>query len=233
MSDDEQGRTQTGRALVLVVVVALIAVVVLRHTGSSVAGPARPARAAGAAVTTTTAPARPPASTTTLPAVAPADTTVEVLNGLEVGSLASNLSGRLRVDGYKTLPPDNATTLTPASMIYVVQAAYYPAATMLVSTLGLAAGTIQITRGLPASAPVPAGAATGTDLIVVIGTNLQLLASHPVTTAASGTTPPVTSAPAAGVTTTASSTTAASTTTAAFVTTTFLHHSASTTTTTR
>jgi len=41
---EEQGRTQTGRALVLVVVIALIAVVVLRHTGSSVAGSATPTR---------------------------------------------------------------------------------------------------------------------------------------------------------------------------------------------
>jgi hypothetical protein len=217
-SRDEQGRTQTGRALVLVVVVALVAVLVLRHTGSSAAGPTRSTRAAGATrsatsttTTTTTVGAQPTTSTTVAALIPPADTTVEVLNGFEAGPLASNLSGRLRRDGYKTLAPYNAMTLTTTSAIYVVQSAYYPEAERLATTLGLA--PLSITRGLPAGAPVPPGAATGSDLIVVIGTSLHALASRSVTpTTTSTTSPPTTVASTTASSTTGSSTTVASST---------------------
>jgi hypothetical protein len=215
---DEPGRTQTGQALVLVVVVALVAILVLRHTGSSVAGPARTLRAAGVVRPTTTVVSPASTSTTTVPTILPADTTVEVLNGLEAGTLAGNLSGRLRADGYKTLAPNNATVMTPVSAIYVVQPRYAIAATKLASTLGLAPGTVQISPDVPATAPIPAGATTGSDLIVVIGTSLQLLASHPVAPATivlptTSTVPPTTVPSTAPSTTVPSATVPSATTT--------------------
>ena len=198
----DEGRTQTGRAVVLVIVVALIAVVLLRHTGSSVAGSVPPARAPTTTTTPTTVVGPAVAPTTTLPLIAPAETTVEVLNGLQAGSLAGNLSGRLRADGYKTLAPDNTTTLVTTSVIYVVQPAYRTNATKLASTLGVPG--IEIHTGLPSTAPVPAGVATGSDLIVVIGTTLQPLAAQSVTPA---------TIPAAAATSTTTATTSTSATT--------------------
>jgi LytR cell envelope-related transcriptional attenuator len=179
---DGAGRTRTGRAVVLLAVVVLIAVLVLERTGSPAVRPAVATATtqptAAPATTTTTSGGAPEATTSTTAAlIPPAQVTVAVLNGLQAGPLASGLSARLRADGYHTLTPDNTTTLTSDSAIYLTSGRYYPEAAKLVASLGLSAAAVPILRTIPATAPIPTGAATGADLVVVIGNSLQPLAS--------------------------------------------------------
>ncbi|HEY1734359.1 MAG TPA: LytR C-terminal domain-containing protein [Acidimicrobiales bacterium] len=169
-SDDNgrDGRTQIGKAVILVVVTAAIAVLVLYHlTGSN------GTNVASSSTTTTTVPAKTTTTTApTKPLVAPAQIKLQVLNGLLTGTLAGNLSTTLKASpGYDTLPANNTTTMTSTSVIYVVTTGYYPEAEALAATLGL--GDSTITKGIPAGAPVPSGVATQANLIVVIGTSLQ------------------------------------------------------------
>jgi hypothetical protein len=208
------GRAQTGKALALVVVAALVAVLVLHHMGSSSARPTGSVAVAPVATTTTTpgAPSVTPTptakpTTTTVPLAAPADITVGVVNGLQAGNLATNLTARLKADGYRTLPPDNTTVLTRTSVIYVARSGYAGEATRLAAQLGLRAGAIQVESSLPSTAPIPAVSSTGADLVVVIGSSLQAEASTPPSTVA----PPTTRPPATTTTTRPPSTTIATT----------------------
>jgi LytR cell envelope-related transcriptional attenuator len=165
-----EGRTQIGKAIILIVVTAVIAVLVLHHVGSSGAA-SSPTTATS---TTTTVPhtgkATRKAPTKTL--LPPSKVTVQVLNGLLTGSLATNLSNTLKSgSGYETLPPNNTSTETSTSVIYVVSRGYLPEAKVLAATLGLTDKSIH--RGLPTSAPMPSGVPGRANLVVVIGTSLQ------------------------------------------------------------
>jgi hypothetical protein len=166
-----EGRTQTGRAVVLVAIVALITVLVLRHS------PGETSHQAAAATTTTTVVkgvTTPSVTTTTTlaPARPPSEVVVQVLNGLIAGSLAGDLSVKLHTThGYMTLPAADTTSRTTASRIYVARTGYYPEAIALAGYLGL--GDRSIYRRVPTSAPIPAGVVGHADLIVVIGKALQ------------------------------------------------------------
>ena len=196
---DGPGRTHTTKALALVAVAVLIAVLVLHRTGSPSAG--HVTTAVGPVPTTTTTTTAPPspsasvtapaASTTTLPLASPADITVAVDNGLLTGNLATNLTARLKADGYQTRPPDNTTVLTRTTAIYVARSGYSGEAARLAAQLGLTTGHVQIVSSLPTSAPIPPVSSSGADLVVVIGTSLQSVASTPPSTIA----PPTTVAP--------------------------------------
>ncbi len=167
-----EGRTQTGRAVILVIVAVVVAALVLRHTGTSSAGHTSTA----ASTTTSTTVRTPPRSTTTtLPLVAPADIKVQVLNGLQTGNLAGNLSTKLHADGYQTLPPNNTTTPTQISVVYLARRGYYREAVKLAARLGLPTSDIQ--RSIPPTAPIPTGVVAASELIVVIGASLQSVAS--------------------------------------------------------
>jgi hypothetical protein len=173
-----EGRTQIGKAIVLIVVTVLIAVLVLHHVSSS-----------GATPKTST---RPPASTTTVstpkskhpkkrikkakPLVAPSKVKLQVLNGLISGSLATNLSNTLKAKpGYDTLPPNNTSAKDTKSMIYVVTPGFYREAKALAATVGLSDGSIH--RGVPKTAPVPSTVTAQANLVLVIGTSLKAKAS--------------------------------------------------------
>jgi hypothetical protein len=158
----------------LVVVVVVVAVLVLRHTGSS----GRVGATGGPSTTTTTSKSTSPSTTTrtTTPLHPPAQVKVQVLNGLLVGSLAGNLSTRLKAFGYVTLSPQNTTVSTATTVIYVAQHGYYREATRLAGRLHVPIR--YITRTIPPTAPIPAEVtAQAPDLIVVIGTSLQTEAS--------------------------------------------------------
>jgi hypothetical protein len=173
-----EGRTQIGKAIVLIVVTVLIAVLVLHHVASS--GPA------------TKVATKPPASTTSVPTnkttpkkkrhrklkpiVAPSKVKLQVLNGLLSGSLAGNLSTTLKnKPGYDTLPANNTTTEDKKSIIYVVTPGFYREAKALAVTVGLSDGSIH--RGVPKTAPVPSSVTTQANLVLVIGTSLKAKAS--------------------------------------------------------
>jgi hypothetical protein len=225
------GGTHTVRALVLVVVAALVAILVLRHAGTPAV--TRLATAGRATTTTTAGGARAPVTTTTTvtpptTVAPPSHVTVQVLNGLLAGDLATELTTKLAGDGYQTLPANNTTAQTDRSVIYLVHGAPEGEAAALEAALGLKAGSVPIERTIPAAAPLPATATTGSDLIVVIGTSLRSLVAPPATA-------PSTSTSSTSSTARSTSTTAAKTpstkTTVEKTTTTIRTPSASTTTT--
>lgn len=163
-----EGRTQLGKAVVLIVVAAVIAFLVLHRT------PATSATATSTQTSTTasTAAASTTTSTTLAPLKEPKDVTVQVLNGLQTGSLAGNLSMTLKSKyGYQTLTPLNTSAVTHTSVIYVVTHGFRREGAALARTLGLPARVVH--RGVPAHAPVPDGVKAHANLIVVIGTSLQ------------------------------------------------------------
>jgi hypothetical protein len=168
-----EGKTQIGKAIVLILVAVVIAVVVLHHVGSSGVASSIGTRA----TTTTTVPLKhkaPPKKKKQVvkPLIAPAKIKVQVLNGLLTGTLAGNLSASLKGSpGYDTLPANNTTVRTTTSVVYMVTRGYYREARALAKVLGLTGQSVK--RTIPASAPIPAGIKSQANLIVIIGTSLQ------------------------------------------------------------
>lgn len=170
-----EGRTQIGKAIVLIVITVLIAVLVLHHVGSSTASTST------ATSTTTTSLPKGKSGTAkkkqaTKPIVPPSKIKLQVLNGLQTGSLAGNLSQALKTQhGYQTLSANNTTSVDTTSMIYVVTRGYYREAEVLAGYVGLTKASIH--RGVPKSAPIPSSVTGQADLIIVIGSSLQARAS--------------------------------------------------------
>lgn len=161
------GGTQTGRAILLIVVVMVLGWIVLRH-GPSSSGPS--AQRTAATVTTTTVP------TTTTTLVAPASIKVQVLNGTGSGNLAGQWSSKLKTTaGYNTLAPDDATSKVTASAIYVITPGYVPEAYALATAVGLPPSAVNTTVPAPSSAPIPTSERSKADLVLVVGPDL---ASH-------------------------------------------------------
>ncbi len=171
MTDVEPGHapadsTHLLKAVVLVVVVVVIAILVLREQ--------RPSSGSAAGVgTTTTSTLRSAASTTTTSTVAllaPAQVKLQVLNGLRTGNLAGKETTKLATSpGYATLPPNDTTVRTTASVIYCASG-YYAEGLQLSTTVGLAKSAVR--HRIPTSAPLPSGVKGNADLILVIGTSL-------------------------------------------------------------
>lgn len=162
-----EGRTQIGKAVVLILVAAVIAVLVLHRNPAS-----NTSDASAHSSTTSSVAASSTTSTTLAPLKQPKQITVQVLNGLQTGSLAGNLSTTLHGKyGYQTLAPLNTTAVTHTSVIYVVTHGFRREAHALARTLGLPASVVH--RGVPGHAPVPSSVTSHANLIVVIGTSLQ------------------------------------------------------------
>lgn len=159
------GGVQWFRALLLVVVLIVVGVLILDHTGKSPSSTSSPSTTRPRTTSTTA-----PAPTTTVALVPPAQIKVQVLNGLRTGSLAGQWSTKLRTLGYQTQPPDDATATVSASIIYVVTPGYDAEARQLATSIGLAPTAVSST--LPANAPVPAKERTTSNLILVVGPNL-------------------------------------------------------------
>lgn len=174
MTAPEHGASSTStslyRAVALVVVAAAVAVLLLYHLGSG--------KTPTSTSTTTT-------STTTLhkvrvsvpPIKAPAEVTVQVLNGVSpTGSLAGNLTTKIRAMGYHTLTAQNTTAVTKTSEILVAKRGFLREAKVLARKLKLAT-TVVHAFPVPATAPVPTAAKSQASVIVIIGTSLEAEAS--------------------------------------------------------
>jgi LytR cell envelope-related transcriptional attenuator len=173
-----EGRTQIGKAIVLIVVAVLVAVLVLHHVNS---GGATTSTGGNTSTSTTTTVAKTgkhkkPPKKKAKPLVAPSKIKLQVLNGLQSGSLAGNLSTKLKSKpGYETLPANNTTVADTTSEIYVVTPGYYREAKVLAAAVGLSDKSIH--RGVPKTAPVPPGVTANANLVLVIGTSLKAKAS--------------------------------------------------------
>lgn len=166
--------TQTGKAVVLVVVAFLIAFALLRHTGSvktaSASTPTKKSPPAAAGTTTTSSTST---TTTTVPLVAPSQIKLQVLNGLLTGPLSADMSAKLKASpGYDTLPPDNATQKVLKSAIYVITPGYLPEAKVLAKAAGLPQSDINTTIPAPSSTPIVASERAQANLVLVIGPGL-------------------------------------------------------------
>lgn len=166
--------TQTGKAVLLVVVAFLIGLGLLRTTGSAKATSAPAAKkSAPATRSATTTTSTSTTTTTTVPLVAPSQIKLQVLNGLLTGPLSADLSAKLKANpGYDTLPPDNATHKVLKSAIYVVTPGYLPEAKVLANTVGLPQSVINPTIPAPASTPIVASERAQANLVLVIGPGL-------------------------------------------------------------
>lgn len=165
--------TQTGKAVLLVVVAFLIALGLLRTTGSAKATSAPAAKKSAPATRSATTTTSTSTTTTTVPLVAPSQIKLQVLNGLLTGPLSADLSAKLKANpGYDTLPPDNATHKVLKSAIYVITPGYLPEAKVLANTVGLPQSVINPTIPAPASTPIVASERAQANLVLVIGPDL-------------------------------------------------------------
>ncbi|HVA75665.1 MAG TPA: LytR C-terminal domain-containing protein [Acidimicrobiales bacterium] len=158
------GGTQTGKAILVIVVVMVLGWIVLRHSPST---HGTTAQRTSVSVTTTTVP------TTTTTLVAPASIKVQVLNGTGSGNLAGQWSSKLKTTaGYNTLAPDDATSKVTTSAIYVITPGYVPEAYALATAVGLPQSAVNTTVPAPSSAPIPTSERSKADLVLVIGPDL-------------------------------------------------------------
>lgn len=165
--------TQTAMAVVLVVVLVVVGFLLLHHkekvTASSGATTSSVAKGA-----VTTVPGSAPATVTVPPTtIAPATIKLQVLNGLQTGSLAGEWSKKLQTNpGYDTLSPENTTARTTTDAIYIVTAGYLPEAQALAQAVGLPASAINQTTPPPSSAHIPTSVLKTANLVLVIGSTL-------------------------------------------------------------
>ena len=159
------------KALVLIVVLVVVGVVILAKSTST-----KSTRTAGtthgttARSTPSTTALAPTTTTSLLPA---AQVKVQVLNGLLTGSLASQWNQKLKSQfSYQTGLPDNATTKTTASAIYILTPGYQSEAYQLAANVGLPSAAVNTTVPAPATAPIPAAERTTANLVLVIGQDL-------------------------------------------------------------
>lgn len=167
MNARREGGTQTGKAIVVIVVMLVLGWIVLRHGTSSTPTAVSSTNRTAASATTTTVP---PPPTTLVP---PASIKVQVLNGTGSGSLASQFTTKLKTSpGYNTLAPDDATSKVTTSAIYVMTPGYLPEAYALATAVGLPASAINTTIPAPTSAPIPTSERSKADIVLVIGPDL-------------------------------------------------------------
>ncbi|MDQ6783972.1 MAG: LytR C-terminal domain-containing protein [Actinomycetota bacterium] len=155
--------TQTGKAIVLIAIAVLVAVVLLHHRS----GPTTVTSKAS----TTTAPA-PPASvtTSTAPLAAPSGIKVLVLNGTGAGVLAGQFTMKLKEMGYQTQTPDNTTKTVDGSTVYVVNPKFAAEGQFLAQQLGLPSSAVA--PSLPTDAPIASSEQKIADIILVVGSDL-------------------------------------------------------------
>ena len=171
---DSGGGTHTAKAVGLVLVAAILAVVLLHHRAPVATRVVTPRPTDTSVV---------PASTTTVPVelVGPAQIRLQVLNGTGAGNLAGQESTSLAGGaGYHTLPAGNTTSTVATSAIYVVHPDWYREGVHLARLVGLKRSDVH--RGLPAGAAVPAGGATASDLVLVIGPGFHTAAGSSTST---------------------------------------------------
>jgi hypothetical protein len=159
------------KALLVIGVLVVIGIVILNKSGpSSPTTPVSSTHHGGTTSTSSTTALAPTTTTTVLPA---AQVKVQVLNGLLTGSLAGQWSQKLKSQsGYQTQPPDDATTRTPVSAIYILTPGYLSEAYALATTVGLPSTAVNKTIPAPATAPIKSTERSTANLVLVIGQDL-------------------------------------------------------------
>lgn len=150
------------RALVLLVV-AVVAGVLLLNVASR--PPVNPSSATTTSSTTTTT--RPTTSSTTTTSVDPANVVVQVANGSATPGVAGTLTTTLKGEGWATQPPLNTDHGEVATSTVYYGAGQQAAAAEIATMLKLKPSAVQ-----PLTNAVPVASPTGTDVVVVIGTDL-------------------------------------------------------------
>ena len=162
----QEGGTQTGKAIAVIVVMMVLGWIVLRH-GANTPTATPTTHGASATVTTTTLP------TTTTTLVPPTSIKVQVLNGTGSGNLASQWTNKLKTTGgYDTLAPDDTTSKVTTSAIYVITPGYVPEAYALATAVGLPPSAVNTTVPAPSNAPIPTSERAKADLVLVVGPDL-------------------------------------------------------------
>jgi LytR cell envelope-related transcriptional attenuator len=162
----QEGGIQTGKAIVVIVVMMVLGWIVLRH-GANTPTATPTTHGASATVTTTTLP------TTTTTLVPPTSIKVQVLNGTGSGNLASQWTNKLKTTGgYDTLAPDDTTSKVTTSAIYVITPGYVPEAYALATAVGLPPSAVNTTVPAPSTAPIPTSERAKADLVLVVGPDL-------------------------------------------------------------
>jgi LytR cell envelope-related transcriptional attenuator len=147
--------------LVLVLFVVAAVVLVAVGTRPSVSGVA-----AAPATTTTTVPHHKTAPTTTTTTVPHASVSVVVANATQTNALAAHYSTVLSGQGWNVGTPVDATTTEATSSVYYA-AGYQESATVVATELG-----IKPTAVVALTTAVPVSSTSGTDVVVVIGSDL-------------------------------------------------------------
>lgn len=156
--------TQTGKAIALIAVAALVAVLLLHHNAGPTTVTSKPK--------TTTAPAltAPTTTSTTVALIPPANIKLLVLNGTQKGVLAGQFTTKLKEMGYQTQTPDNTTSMVDSSTVYAVTPQYSAEAQFLAQQLGLEPSAV--VTNLPADAPIASSEKTVANVILVVAQDL-------------------------------------------------------------
>ena len=194
--DDEQSQTATsgslsivraaGVIILFVVAVAILVSVGTRPSVSSTPTTTPTTAAAGGATTTTVAGGGAAASTTTTTTATttttkaghkgkatttttapPSATTVVVANGTSVNGLAAHYSTVIGAGGWTMKTPIDAATSVPTSAVYYAAGQQQQAAS-IANTIGVKPAQV-----LPITTATPVTGATGVDVVVVIGADLE------------------------------------------------------------
>lgn len=177
------GAVQPFRALAIVALALVVAVVVLARMPTSPAKPAAarsgPTTTARAGTSTTTAPSVTSTTATTLPptttstTLAPSSVTVAVLNGWTTAHGALYFQHQLSAQGYDTRAPANAISDTnKTSAVFFTSVAYRANALALASFLGLPATSV-LAPTATNDVAIPPYYLSGTDIILLIGADIS------------------------------------------------------------
>jgi LytR cell envelope-related transcriptional attenuator len=186
-------------AVVFVAVVVVVVTLVARHFSSSSSPKANvgtvpttastlPSASVPTSVAPTTVPATTTSSTTSTTLARPDPSTVSlvVINGTTTSGAAGYFTTKLNNAGYHTGSPLDATATTVTSTLVIVSPTGTRAGGEAVAAaLGLANSAVKV--GAPASAPLPAGVLTGSDVVVLVGTDISGQTPSVPTTTAGGT----------------------------------------------
>lgn len=153
------------------VVVLLIAIIPLsKRDGSVPKGQGSNASVtsmpSGSTPTTTTPAEKKKKQAAAEAAVNKSEVQVQVANGTSTAGIATSVTTQLMNRGWGTLPPVNATSMTPNSVIYCA-AGNKPAGLLLAKELRLSASSVQ-----PLTTSVPVPGASGDDLVLLVGSDL-------------------------------------------------------------
>jgi LytR cell envelope-related transcriptional attenuator len=171
-----QGGFPTLRAVVLLVVFVVVAIIALGkvHGPTNAASVAPPSTVASGSTTTTVAHAG--STTTTSTTHPPGSVPVLVANATSVSGAAAGVSNQLQAVGWSMLPPVNASARVTSSHVYYVAGREQEAASVA-STLHLPSTSVA-----PYTTAAPISSIGTAEVVVVVGPDLARSGSTTTTT---------------------------------------------------